>query len=56
MTNGATVVEPRHEWLTLSSGVELHTVHWDPADPPTPSSGDAVPVLLVHGLASNARL
>ena len=56
MTDGATDPEPRHEWLTLSSGVDLHTVHWDPTGAPgSPTAGD-VPVLLVHGLASNARL
>jgi pimeloyl-ACP methyl ester carboxylesterase len=42
----------RHERLSLSSGVELHAVRCDPAapDPTLP------PWLLVHGLASNARL
>lgn len=47
------VSEPRHEWHALASGVDLHAVHWDPAiaaDPPLPAW------LLVHGLASNARL
>jgi len=43
-------IEPRHEWHPLVSGVELHAVHWDP--PAT----TGVPFLLVHGLASNARL
>ena len=48
-------IEPRHEWHPLASGVELHAVHWDP--PATaPSIGECVPFLLVHGLASNARL
>jgi pimeloyl-ACP methyl ester carboxylesterase len=38
--------------LAIPSGVELHLVHWEPAEP------DPVlpPVLLAHGLASNARL
>jgi pimeloyl-ACP methyl ester carboxylesterase len=36
----------------LPSGVELHCVHWDP----TVAAGDVPPWLLVHGLASNARL
>jgi len=43
-------IEPRHEWVALASGVELHLVHWDPVDATRP------PWLLVHGLASNARL
>jgi len=45
-------LEPRHVWHRLSSGVELHGVHWDPVA----GSEPAPPVLLVHGLASNARL
>ncbi len=53
MTSEAAAVEPRHEWHALASGVELHAVHWDPASPGT---DEAVPFLLVHGLASNARL
>jgi len=43
---------PRHEWHQLVSGVELHAVHWEP---PEPDPG-LTPWLLVHGLASNARL
>ena len=46
-------IEPRHEWHTLASGVELHAVHWEPV---STSPDDPVPFLLVHGLASNARL
>lgn len=45
--------EPQHAFHALSSGVELHAVHWtspDAVDPNLP------PWLLVHGLASNARL
>lgn len=48
---------PRHEHHRLPSGVTVHCVHWDP-----PAAGgnaadvEPVPVLLVHGLASNARL
>ncbi len=38
--------------VPLSSGVELHTVWWEPEQP----VDGAVPWLLVHGLASNARL
>ena len=50
MTAEVASIEPRHEWHLLASGVELHAVHWDP---PTTTG---VPFLLVHGLASNARL
>lgn len=53
MTSEALDIEPRHEWHTLASGVELHAVHWDP---PTSGTPEQVPFLLVHGLASNARL
>ena len=56
MTDGQTAIEPSHHWHRLSSGVELHAVHWDPVDPPASSTDAPVPVLLVHGLASNARL
>jgi pimeloyl-ACP methyl ester carboxylesterase len=37
----------------LASGVELHALHWDP---PAPPAQLLRPWLLVHGLASNARL
>ena len=47
------MTEPRHERYPLASGVELHTVHWGPADGGDP---ELPPWLLVHGLASNARL
>jgi pimeloyl-ACP methyl ester carboxylesterase len=47
------MIEPRHERHTLSSGVDLHTVHWDPDTAP---DSPLTPWLLVHGLASNARL
>ncbi len=46
-------IRPRHEWHVLGSGVELHAVHWAP---PEQTSNGTVPFLLVHGLASNARL
>ena len=46
---------PRHEMHPLPSGVELHAVHWDP--PGSPEDRNTLrPWLLVHGLASNARL
>jgi pimeloyl-ACP methyl ester carboxylesterase len=44
-------IEPRHDRVALPSGVELHVVRWDPLD-----GEREVPWLLVHGLASNARL
>jgi pimeloyl-ACP methyl ester carboxylesterase len=47
------MIEPRHEMHALPSGVELHGVHWDP---PGKVVADLTPWLLVHGLASNARL
>lgn len=40
----------RTEWLSVADGVELATDTWMPA------AIDAPPFLLVHGLASNARL
>jgi pimeloyl-ACP methyl ester carboxylesterase len=43
-------IEPTHQWHELASGVELHTVRWDPVE------ATEQPWLLVHGLASNARL
>jgi len=44
---------PRTVRHALASGVDLHTLHWDPQ----PHAGQARrPWLLVHGLASNARL
>jgi pimeloyl-ACP methyl ester carboxylesterase len=39
------------ELVPVPSGVELHVLRWEPAEEPT-----APPWLLVHGLASNARL
>ena len=54
---GARNEQPRHEWHALPSGVELHAVHWDPVDDRSDGAdGDPAPWLLVHGLASNARL
>jgi pimeloyl-ACP methyl ester carboxylesterase len=50
-------VEPRHEWHRLPSGVDLHCVRWSPAATPATTPAEApAPWLLVHGLASNARL
>ncbi len=57
MTAATGAIEPRHEWHSLASGVELHGVHWDPAEPAgADADGEPMPFLLVHGLASNARL
>jgi pimeloyl-ACP methyl ester carboxylesterase len=47
------VTEPRHEYHALDSGVELHAVHWVADDG---GRSGLPPWLLVHGLASNARL
>jgi len=49
------VIEPRHEFHDLPSGVRLHAVHWDPTAVDSVDAG-LTPWLLVHGLASNARL
>ncbi|MGB0114617.1 MAG: alpha/beta hydrolase [Ilumatobacteraceae bacterium] len=46
-----------HQWIALESGVEVHVIDWagnDTADPDVPPG--LPPLLLVHGLASNARL
>ena len=59
MTGDFTGIEPRHEWHQLASGVELHGVHWDPPETThstSSTSNEFVPFLLVHGLASNARM
>ena len=45
-------IEPRHDRIALASGVELHVERWEP---PTDAAAQP-PWLLVHGLASNARL
>ncbi len=52
MTDGVAVAAPRHERHALASGVDLHAVHWDVSG----GVDDQTPFLLVHGLASNARL
>ena len=44
---------PRHAMVPIPSGVTLHVVHWDRAAGPEPELATFV---LVHGLASNARL
>ena len=50
---GAEKIGPRPVRHALPSGVELHALHWDPPSRATPLLR---PWLLVHGLASNARL
>lgn len=45
-------LDPRHHYHDLESGVTIHCVHWDPPEAARPQR----PWLLVHGLASNARL
>ena len=50
---GAEKIWPRPVRHALPSGVELHALHWDPPSRATPLLR---PWLLVHGLASNARL
>lgn len=44
---------PRHAMVPIPSGVTLHVVHWDRPTGPDP---DLATFVLVHGLASNARL
>ncbi len=50
-------VRPSRVDHQLTSGVTLSAIHWPPALVPAGSAeGSPVPWLLVHGLASNARL
>ena len=43
----------REDWIELASGVELHVVDWTDGSRRDPA---LAPFVLVHGLASNARL
>ncbi len=58
----ASEIAPRHETINLhpvDGSLALHLVHWDPvADRTAEASASApgIPWLMVHGLASNARL
>ena len=52
-TSDAGRAGPRTVRHALPSGVELHALHWDP---PSSAVQPLRPWLLVHGLASNARL
>ncbi len=51
MTSPPTIT-PRTHRYPLASGVELHTLHWEPVDPLARQRA----FVLTHGLASNARL
>lgn len=47
---GTDLLAPSSRRVELASGLRLHAAHWsDPAD-------HGIPIVLVHGLASNARL
>jgi len=49
----------RTEWIAVAEGVEVAADVWTPAgvsDAPSPSAAAATPFVLVHGLASNARM
>jgi pimeloyl-ACP methyl ester carboxylesterase len=51
-------MQPHDERIEIAGGLRLRVLRWDPADG-TAGGGDgksAAPFLLVHGLASNARL
>ncbi len=48
---GAGLQERDVDLVALESGLRLRVLHWDP-----PAPAEQPPVLLVHGLASNARL
>jgi pimeloyl-ACP methyl ester carboxylesterase len=52
-TSDTDLAGPRPARHALGSGVELHALHWDP---PSSTTQLLRPWLLVHGLASNARL
>lgn len=43
-------------WIPLGSGVELHVIRWEPIGAQRPAAVTPTTFLLVHGLASNARL
>jgi pimeloyl-ACP methyl ester carboxylesterase len=52
-------IEPTDERINVADGVELRVLRWDPASgQPTAANSAAgrLPFVLVHGLASNARL
>jgi pimeloyl-ACP methyl ester carboxylesterase len=43
-------------WIPIGSGLELHVIRWEPEIGQRPPDVVPTPFLLVHGLASNARL
>jgi len=47
--------QPTDERITVAEGLELRVLRWLPKGSAAPGS-DGAPFLLVHGLASNARL
>ncbi|CAB4796140.1 unannotated protein [freshwater metagenome] len=47
------VIGPEEKRIEVADGVSLRTLHWAPVDP---GEADRPAFLLVHGLASNARL
>lgn len=49
-------VTPVSEVLSLPTGIGMRVVRWEPVGPSEPSATAGRPVVLVHGLASNARL
>lgn len=53
---GADDVSPVSEVLSLPTGIGMRVVRWEPGGPSEPSATSGRPVVLVHGLASNARL
>jgi pimeloyl-ACP methyl ester carboxylesterase len=49
-------LQPIDERIRVADGVDLRVLRWQAADGPEDGAKSAAPFLLVHGLASNARL
>jgi pimeloyl-ACP methyl ester carboxylesterase len=49
-------LQPIDERIRVADGVDLRVLRWQSADRPEDAAALAAPFLLVHGLASNARL
>ncbi len=49
-------IEPTDERVKVAGDVEVRVLRWAPAGDSNDGSPSAAPFLLVHGLASNARL
>ncbi len=49
-------IEPQDQRIKVADGVELRVLSWEPAHAPADSVVPPGPFILVHGLASNARL